>query len=67
MYDWQAVYKDNSEHRVDIVKAVLEDGGFLPVKVNKKDAYGLGNYELFVAPDHILQVIKVIKEEIKFE
>lgn len=68
MRDWQAVFKDTREYRADIVKAVLEDRELSPVKVNKKvSAYGLGNFEIFVAPDHVLRAIKIIKEEIKFE
>ena len=68
MRDWQPVYKDTQEHRVEIVKAILEDKGFAPVKVNKTvTAHGFGNFEIFVAPDQVIPAIKVIKEEIKFE
>lgn len=67
MRDWQAIYKDEQEYRADIVKAVLEEQGMAPVKVNKKDAYGFGNIEIFVAPDTVLRAIKIIKDEIKFE
>ena len=68
MNNWQPVFKDNREYRVDIVKAVLEDEGMTPVKVNKKiSAYDLGNFEIFVAPDFVLRAIKIIKEKIKFE
>lgn len=68
MRDWQAVFKDDREYRADIVKAVLDDQGMAPVKINKKvSAYGFGNFEIFVAPDYVLRAIKIIKEEIKFE
>ena len=68
MRDWQPVYKDDREHRADIVLAVLEDQGMSPVKVNKKvSAYGFGNFEIFVAPEQVLRAIRIIKEEIKFE
>ena len=68
MGDWQTVYVDELEHRVDIVKAVLEERGLSPVKINKQiSQHGFGNFEIFVAPDFVIRALKVIKEEIKFE
>lgn len=68
MRDWQSVYKDNQEYRVDMVKAILEDEGLAPVKVNKTvTAYGFGNFEIFVDADSVIRAIRIIKEEIKFE
>ncbi|WP_425392949.1 hypothetical protein [Ekhidna sp.] len=67
MRDWQTVYSDDQEHRVEIVKAVLEDKGMAPVKINKQvSQHGFGNFEIFVAPDHVIRALKIIKEEIKF-
>ena len=67
MDNWQSVFKDNKEHRVEIVKAVLEDSDMNPVLINKKVVYGFGDYEILVAPDHVMRAIKIIKEDIKFE
>lgn len=68
MRDWQSVYQDNQEYRAEIVKAVLEDKGMSPVKINMQvSAHGFGNYEIFVAPDFVIRAIRIIKEEIKFE
>lgn len=68
MRDWQVVFSDRQEHRVDIVKAVLDDQGLAPVKVNKQvSQHGFGNFEIFVSPDHVIRAIRIIKEEIKFE
>jgi len=68
MRDWQPVYKDSKEYRVDIVKAILEGEGLAPVKVNKTIAvHGLGNFEIFVDPDSVIRAIRIIKEDIKFE
>ena len=68
MRDWQSVYKDTQEYRVDMVKAILEDEGLAPVKVNKTvTAYGFGNFEIFVDADSVIRAIRIIKEEIKFE
>jgi len=68
MDNWQSVFKDERQHRIEIVKAVLEDHHMNPVVVNKKiSGYGLGNFEVRVAPDFVLKAIKLIKEDIKFE
>jgi hypothetical protein len=68
MRDWQPVFKDDREHRAQIVRDVLEEREMHPVIVNKKvSAYGFGNFEIFVAPDLVIRAIKIIKEEIKFE
>ena len=68
MNNWQSVYKDEREHRAEIVKAVLEDYQLNPVIINKKvSAYGFGNYEILVSPEHVIRAIKIIKEDINFE
>ena len=68
MRDWQSVYKDTREYRVDIVKAILEGEGLSPVKINKTvTAHGFGNFEIFVNPDSVIRAIRIIKDEIKFE
>ena len=67
MRDWQAVFKDDREHRAEIVKAVLFDMGMNPVVINKTvSQYGMGNFEIFVAPEHVMRAIKTIKDDIKF-
>ncbi len=68
MSDWQAVFKDTREYRVDIVKGILEEMGVYSVKINKTvSAHGFGNFEIFVSPDDVLRAILIIKEDIKFE
>lgn len=68
MNNWQSVYKDEHLHRVEIVKAVLQDHGMNPVVVDQKiSAHGLGVLEVRVAPDFVIRAIKLIKEDIKFE
>lgn len=67
MRDWQAVFKDDREHRAEIVKAVLTDMEMNPVLINKKvSQYGFGNFEIFVAPEHVMRALKTIKEDINF-
>ncbi len=68
MDNWQSVFIDAREHRIEIVKAVLEDHHMNPVVVNKTiSGHGLGNFEVMVAPDFVLRAIRIIKEDIKFE
>ncbi|MFY0602233.1 MAG: hypothetical protein JXR03_21335 [Cyclobacteriaceae bacterium] len=68
MSKWQKVYQDQLEYRVEIVRAVLEDRGFQPVMVNKKDSnYQFGHFEVQVSPDNVIRALKIINEEIKFE
>ncbi|MFK7952518.1 MAG: hypothetical protein AB8B73_06700 [Ekhidna sp.] len=67
MRDWQSIFKDAREHRAEIVKAVLDDMGMNPVLINKTiSQYGMGNFEIFVAPEHVIRAIKTIKEDINF-
>lgn len=68
MRDWQTVFRDTLEYRAEIVKAVLEDQDMNPVLLNKKDsAYQLGFFEIKVAPEYVIQALKLINDDIKFE
>lgn len=68
MSDWQTVYRNQQGYRAEIVRAILEDNDMNPVLLDKKDsAYGLGHFEVLVAPDHVIKALKIINEEIKFE
>ena len=67
MHNWQAVYRDDNEYRTVIVKTVLEDYEMNPVLINKKiSSYGFGDYEILVAPNHIMRALKIISEDIDF-
>jgi hypothetical protein len=67
MNKWQKVYSDPSLHKIEIVKAVLEEHNLNPVVVNKQDSnYKFGYFELYVYPDEVLKAIKLINDEIKF-
>lgn len=68
MADWQKVYQNSIQHKVSIVKAVLDDHNLNPVIVNKKDSsYQLGYFEVHVAPDNVMKALKIIEEEIDFK
>jgi len=67
MDKWQKVYSDQSPHKAEIVKAVLEDHSLNPVIINKQDSnYKIGYFEIYVNPDEVLKAIKLINDEIKF-
>lgn len=68
MADWKKVYESEKLHRVEIVKAVLEDNGMQPILLNRKDsAYQIGYYELLVPVDNVLKAIKIIEDDIQFK
>lgn len=62
--DWQKIYSSQFEHKIEIVKAVLEDAGIQGVVVNKKDSFYLfGELELYVNPDQVIKAKRIINEE----
>ncbi len=69
MENWQKVFSSGMLHRAEIVKAVLEDNGMMPVVVNKRDSLynNFGNYEVLVKPDEVLTAMKIITDDILFE
>mgnify|MGYP003669870828 CR=1 FL=1 len=69
MENWQKVYSSGMLHRAEIVKAVLEDSGLMPVVVNKQDSLynNFGNYEVLVKTDEVLKAMKIITDDILFE
>lgn len=68
MSSWQRVFQDVQEYRAEIVKAVLVDKGMNPVVVSQKDsAYQMGHFEVRVSAEDVLEAIRIINEEIKFE
>ncbi len=62
--DWQKIYSSAYEHKVEIVKAVLEDMGIHSVIINKKDsAYLFGELELYVQADYVIRAKAIINKE----
>ncbi len=62
--NWQKVYSSTFEHKLEIVKAVLEDEGIKSVIINKKDsAYLFGELELYVHADDVLMSKRIINKE----
>lgn len=69
MSAWQKVYSDNLEHRVSIVKSVLNDLGIKSVIVNKNNSAfnNFGHFELHVESENVIRSIKIIQDDINFE
>ncbi len=62
--NWQKIYSSTFEHKLEIVKAVLEDEGIKSVIINKKDsAYLFGELELYVYADDVLRSKRIINKE----
>ena len=62
--DWQKIYSSQFEHKIEIVKAVLEDAGVQSVVMNKKDSFYLfGELELYVDPDSVMIAKRIINEQ----
>lgn len=67
MSSWQIVFQDSQQYRAEIVKAVLDDASMSPVIVDLKDsAYHLGHFEVRVAPEFVIEALRIINQEIKF-
>ena len=64
---WEVVYKTENPQRAEIVKSILEEKGFQPIIINKKDsAYLFGVLEVKVNQEEVLRALREI-ENIKFE
>lgn len=68
MENWKKVFETPILYRAEIVKAVLDDQQMFPVIVSKKDSsYLMGHYEVLVDVEHVLNAIKIIQDDIRFE
>jgi len=68
MEGWQKIYSTDLPFRAEIVRLRLERQEYNPVLLNKKDSsYLFGNYEVYVAREYVLDAIKIISDELRFE
>jgi len=68
MDNWKKVFTTNQQHKAEIVKAILEENDVPAVVVSKKDSlYQLGNYEVHVSNEDILNALKTIDDDVHFE
>ncbi|MBS4014571.1 MAG: DUF2007 domain-containing protein [Bacteroidetes bacterium] len=62
--NWEKVYTSTFEHKVEIVKAVLENNDIESIILNKKDSfYLMGEIELYVSKDDVIRAITIIEKE----
>ena len=69
MSSWQKVYYTENEYRAKIVRDILHESGLNPVILNKKDRSlnDFGGFDVVVKPDEVIQALKIVDEEIRFE
>ncbi len=62
--NWVQVYSSTYEHKVEIVKAVLQNVDIDSIILNKKDSfYLMGEIELYVNNDDVIRAITIIEKE----
>ena len=66
MTRWKRVYRTKDRIRAEIVKDVLEDKGITAVMINKQDSsyVVLGEFEIHVQQDEIMEALKIINDDI---
>ena len=69
MSNWQKIYHTENEYRAKIVRDILTESGLGPVIINKKDRSlnDFGGFDVVVKPDEVIQAMKIIDDEIRFE
>jgi len=66
MNNWQKVFSDDLPHKAQVVHSILEEYGLNPVLMSKKDSSynNFGSIEIYVSPDHVIQALKIINDNI---
>ena len=65
---WKKVFSSNHEYKVSIVEQILIENGIASVRINKMDSvYVLGQIEVLVSQEDVLEAINRINKEIRFE
>ncbi len=69
MSKWSKVYESKKPYRAEIVKDVLEQNGIQTIIMDRKDsAYNIfGQLEVHVGVEEVLNALKIIEDDIKFE
>jgi putative signal transducing protein len=62
--DWVKIYSSTEIHKIEIVKAVLEDNGIQSFEINKKDSSytSIGEIELYVNTENEILANLIINE-----
>lgn len=62
--DWVNIYSGRQIHKIEIVKAILEDHGFTVFLINKTDSMHVhlasGEIELYVEPSDVIKAKHLI-------
>jgi calcineurin-like phosphoesterase family protein len=62
--NWHKIYSSTFEHKVELVKAVLDNWEIESVVVNKKDSvYHFGEIELYVQGENVIKAKQIINKE----
>ena len=66
MSNWQVVYKTEQGYKAEMVRSLLEEKGFSPVIISKKDSSytTIGHFEICVPPEEVMAAIKYIENDI---
>ncbi len=68
MKNWETIYNSSNEIHIEIVRSILKEHGIESIAVNKKDSfYHFGTVEILVEHKNVLQSIKIIEDDIRFE
>ncbi len=69
MSKWSKVYESKEPYRAEIVKDILEQKEINAIIINKKDSayYIFGMLEVHVEAKAVLNALKIIENDIKFE
>lgn len=63
---WIKVFTADEEYQAEVIKSLLENNGFLPVLLDKKDdEFRLGVAEVYVSPEEAEKAKSVIAENQK--
>lgn len=65
---WVKVFTADEEYQAEVIKKLLENNGFLPVLLDKKDdEFRIGVAEVYVSPEEAEKAKSVIEENQKQE
>jgi hypothetical protein len=66
MSNWQVVFKTEQGYKAEMVRSLLEEKGFSPVIVSKKDSSytNFGYHEIRVCAEEVIAALKAIENDI---
>jgi hypothetical protein len=62
--DWKCIYRTRMAYQAEILQGALESHGIAAVVMNKQDsAYLIGEAELYVKAEDVLEANRIINEQ----